>query len=85
MERKVLVDEIVRFSLKYRIFNTKIEIGELRNRIECNLKDSVFVENLINTIIVKTNNRKKLDIEKLKELPLELEKIRLDLEYKDGN
>jgi len=47
------------------------------------LKDVSFIESLINTIIVKTKKSKDIDVEKLKELLLELEKIRLDLEYRD--
>ena len=83
MTRKILIDEIVRFGSLYGLFDKKIRIYEIRNTIETQLANVDFVESLINTIIRKTRNRKNIDTEKLKELLLELEKIRLDFEYKE--
>jgi len=80
MERKELVNEIASFCYEYRLWNRAIKIDELKNIIEFQLKDFEFVESLINTIIVKTNH-KNIDVEKVKKILLELDKIRLELEY----
>ena len=82
MTRKILIDEIVRFGSLYGLFDKKIRIYEIRNTIETQLANVDFVESLINTIIRKTKSHKNVDTEKLKELLLALEKIRLNLEYK---
>ena len=84
MERNVLVNEIASFCFQYGIFDKSIRVSEIKNRIRNQLDNVEFIENLINTLIIKTRNRKNIDVEKLKELLLELEKIRLELEYKDS-
>jgi len=82
MERNILVNEIAAFCFSYGVFDKSIRAREIKKNIKSQLDDVEFIESLINTLIVKTRNRKNIDIEKLKELLLELEKIRLDLEYK---
>ena len=81
MERIELINEIIEFCLKYRLFNRAIRTDEIKRNIGSRLDDCIFVENLINTIVLKTRKRKNTDVHKIKNLLLELEKIRLDLEY----
>jgi len=81
MERKILITEIANFCLKYKLFNKLISLSEVKNRIESQLEDIEFVESLINTIIIKTKRGKNIETKKLKGLLLELERLRLELEY----
>lgn len=83
MKRKILINEIVKFNLKYRLFNDGVKADELKSIIEIWLEEIEHVESLINLIIVKTSQVKNIDKEKLKIIRLELEKIRIGLEYKD--
>ena len=83
MERNRLVDEIVKFCFENRLFSNYAGTSVIKRSIEDQLNNCEFVENMINTMILKTKNRKNIDVEKLKELILELEKIRLDMEYDD--
>ena len=80
-EIKKLASEVTEFVLEYSIFNISCEKKELEEKIEEQFEDVVFVEGLINTIIVKTRNRKNIDTGKLIDLLIELEKLRLELEY----
>ena len=56
---------------------------EMEQIIENQLDDAEFIENIINTLITRSRKRSDIDIEALKELLVELEKIRVDVEYKD--
>ena len=80
--KNILAIKIIEFCYKYNVFDESINKDEVRNVIENNLDKAHFVENLINTVIIKTKTHHGIDIEKVKELLLELEKIRLELEYK---
>ena len=80
-ERNILINEIVSFGFKYKVFKNTISAAELKKLMIIGLEDFEFIENLINTIIVKTRNQEDLDVERTKNLLLSLEKIRLDLEY----
>ena len=82
MERNILIDEIAEFGFKYKLFSRTFNIKDLKIGIDGSLKRVEFIESLINTIIVKTKYRKNVDTERLKDLLIELEKIRLKLEYK---
>jgi len=82
MKRKVLSNEIVNFCLEYGVFNITTNISDIKTRIEHQLEDYDFVESLINMIITKTKEQENIDIERLKRLLLELEKVRLELEYR---
>ena len=83
MKRNILVEELACFCFVYGIFDQSIEEHVIKSKIESGLEKVEFIESLINTLILQTNNCKHIDIEKLKELLLELERIRLELEYKD--
>jgi len=61
MEQKKLVrlaNELTDFCIEYRIFNTTCGTREIKQRIEEQFDDVVFVEGLINRITVKVQNRK---------------------------
>jgi len=58
---------------------------EVEKKIRLYLKKAEFVENFIGMIIAKAKKDKNVDIERTKELLLELEKVRLDLEFKNHN
>jgi len=82
MERDILINEIVSFCLDYGVL---IDRREVKSKIEEGLEKAELIENLINTIFIKAKNGKIRDIEKVKELLIELEKTRLDLEFRDYN
>ena len=77
-----LANELTDFCLQYGIFNISCSAKEIKRSIEEQFVDVVFVENLIVLIIKKTNNRKDVDADRLIELLSELERVRLELEYK---
>ena len=83
IQRETLVNEIISFCYEYELFGKSVREDLIRKVIEERLEESEFIENLINTIIVKTKNREDIDVQNLKELLLELEKVRLELEYKE--
>ena len=82
MDRKRLANELTDFCLAYGIFNTTCGVKEIKQRIEEQFDDVVFVEKLITKIIHKSKNHNGIDPDKLVELLSELEKVRLELEYK---
>jgi len=83
MERNILVNKIVRFCFDCEVLDETSNQCETETIVDQRLDDVEFIENLINTVIVTSRGRKNLDVEQLKELLIELEKIRLELEYKD--
>ena len=80
MRREVLISEIIKFCLDYGVL---INENEIKTNIENGLSEADFIESLINMIIIKSKKSFGLDIRRVKELLIELEKIRLELEYKD--
>ena len=82
MERDNLIREIVSFCLDYGVL---IDQKEVERNIEQGLEKAELIEDLINTIFKKAKGGKIKDIERAKELLIELEKIRLDLEFKYYN
>jgi len=85
IEREKLINEIISFCFKHGVLDASDNVVELTNIIESKLKEAPFIENLINTIIIKARACEGVDIEKVKNLLLELEKIRLELEFKSYN
>ncbi|MCL2360693.1 MAG: hypothetical protein FWC73_02630 [Defluviitaleaceae bacterium] len=82
MERNVLIARIINFCFTYNVVNDEsIEVSELTNVIEKMLEEAYFLESLINTIIIASKKHSGIDIEEVKTLLIELEKIRLELEY----
>jgi len=80
MKKDILVEEIASFCFDYGVI---LDMEEIKKQIEDKLSEVEFLEDLINTIFVKSKNTKDIDIEKVKELLIELERIRLELEYKE--
>ena len=82
MERKELVNEIFSFCLVHGLlFDGQTEAITVKNELYYQLQEIDFVEGLIHLLIIKTKNYKSMDISKLKRILLELEKVRLELEY----
>ena len=71
----------------YRCSNGVIEKGanenDIKRIIHKQLSEEEFIENIINTIISRTRTRNDIDTGKIIELLTELEKVRLELEYKN--
>ena len=80
-ERRKLINEITQFCVEHEIFKGKVETIDIEIGVEVGLESKEFIESLINTIIKRTVYKKNMDIEKIKFILIELEKIRLDLEY----
>ena len=81
MERTKLAEEIINFCITYRLFGKAERMALSKDRIKQGLEDIIFVENLIHTLILRTNRIKNINNARLKKLFLELEAVRLDLEY----
>jgi len=77
MERNILISAIVRFCFDY----DEVIDDEIREKVESKLDNPVFIENLICTIHTKARHGRNIDFKLVKAMLLELEKIRLDLEY----
>lgn len=82
MKRKVLVNEVVSFCFDYDLFKSPVKAKEIKSSLNKKLEDVAFIENLINTIFIKAKKRKILRTQRIINLLLELEKLRLKLEDK---
>jgi len=84
MERKIIVERIVAFYYETGLIS-EATFGkeELKAIVESCLEKAEYIETIINTIIIRAKTHKNLDIEKMKELLIGLERIRLELEYQD--
>jgi len=82
MKRKELINEIVCFCFDFGLFKSPFKIRQIKNNIEKQMDDVVFIENLINTIFVKAKEQKILKEKRTTDLLIELEMIRLRLEDK---
>jgi len=84
MERKILVERIVEFYFQTGLLNEAVlKKDEIKIVIDDCLGKEEYIETIINTIMLRAKTQKNLDIEKLKEILIELERRRLELEYKD--
>jgi len=79
---KKLANEVTDFCLEYGIFNITCGTAEIKQRIEEQFNDVIFVEELINMIILKSKKHDDIDTGKLIELLSALDRLRLELEYK---
>ena len=85
MEQKKLArlaSELTDFCLEYKIFSISCGAKEFKQRMEELFCDVIFVEELINLIIVKAKGHQGIDTDKLIELLSELDRVRLELEYR---
>jgi len=84
MERKILVNRIVGFYFETGVLDeAELKKDEIKIVVDDCLNKVEHIETIITTIIRRARTYKKLDVEKLKEMLLELERLRLELEYKD--
>ena len=83
MERYELINEIANFGYNHGIFNWQMEANEVKQGIGYMLDESAHIESLINTINTRAKNTHNLDVKRTKAILLELDRIRLDLEYND--
>jgi len=84
LERKILVNDIVEFYfMTNSLHESIIKRDEAKIVIDDCLEKAEHIETIINTIIIKLKTYRNLDIDKIKEMLLELERVRLELEYKN--
>jgi len=83
MERNILIDKIISFCFDCGVFDKRNNVDEIKSKIGIGLEKADFVESLISTIIFRVRVRRDIDVDMLKEILVELERIRVDLEYKD--
>jgi len=87
MSHYKLIKEIIRTCNYFRIINPDEDYYFLEKKIFDGLQDINFVENLLSVLYQKMKLKrfqKTLNKDRLKNLLIELEKIRLDLEFKGG-
>ena len=85
MEQYKLVKEIIKNCQYFKIVERDIDNYFVEKKIIDGLDDIIFVENLLNIFYKKMKlkrYRNSLDQNRLKKLLIELEKIRLNLEFK---
>lgn len=85
MEQYKLVKEIIKTCQYFKIMNFDINDSFVEKKIIDGLEDIIFVENLLNIFYKKMKQKrfqKTLNQDRLKRLLIELEKIRLNLEFK---
>lgn len=85
MDQYKLVREIIKTCQYFKVMEKDINCFFVEKKIIDGLEDIIFVENLLNVFYkkVKQNRkRKNLDRNRIKRLLFELEKIRLNLEFK---
>jgi len=83
MKRDIFINELSSFCYRYILYDKSIDVDTFKRHLEHQLEDIDFVETLIREIIVKTQNRRDIDIETVKRIRLELETIKLNLEYQE--
>lgn len=87
MDQYTLVKEIIKTCKFLKIVDKGVNDNLVEKRIIDGLDDIIFVENLLNVFYKKMKfkkSQKYLNIDRIKRLLIELEKIRLNLEFKGG-
>lgn len=85
MEQYKLVKEIIKTCQYFKVMNRDINDAFVEKKIIDGLEDIIFVENLLNIFYKKMKLKRfqnTLNQDRLKRLLIELEKIRLNLEFK---
>ena len=78
-----LIGEITYFFMAFKLIDESENLSDFRESIRKQLNNIDFVESLIKTIIIKTERRKNIDLKRIMNLRLELEKVRINLEFKE--
>ena len=84
MDQYKLVKEIIKTCQYFKVLQVRDSDIYVEKKIIDGLDDIIFVENLLNIFYqkMKLKRFKNLDQNRLKKLLIELEKIRLNLEFK---
>jgi len=83
MNKEILVNRIVGFYLETSLLDeSRLSKEELAAQITSCLKKAEHLETIINTITLRARCHRNYDAKKLIEMLVELERIRLHLEYK---
>lgn len=85
MNQYNLVKEIIKMCQYFNVMDYAVNDCYVEKKIIDGLEDIIFVENLLNVFYKKMKckkNQKSLNQNRLKKLLIELEKIRLNLEFK---
>ena len=85
MEQTKLIKEIIKTCQYFKIMEKDINNYYVEKKIIDGLEDIIFVENLLNILYKKMKLKRfqqTLNQDRLKRLLIELEKIRLNLEFK---
>ena len=85
MEQYKLIKEIIKTCQYFKVMGYEIDNNFVEKKIIDGLEDIIFVENLLNIFYKKMKQKrfqKTLDQNRLKKLLIELEKVRLNLEFK---
>ena len=85
MDQYKLVREIIKTCQYFKVMEKDINCFFVEKKIIDGLEDIIFVENLLNVLYKKMKQnkyKKSLDRNRLKKLLIELEKVRLNLEFK---
>lgn len=85
MEQYKLVKEIIKTCQYFKIMDYVIDNNFVEKKIIDGLEDIIFVENLLNIFYKKMKLKRfknTLNQDRLKKLLIELEKVRLNLEFK---
>ena len=83
MERNKLVKELASFFFVYGILGRELEESAIKEIIENSLDKIELVETLINKLTDKVKACNYVEIEQAKAFLLELERIRIELDFKD--
>ena len=85
MNQYELVKEIIKMCKYFKIVDYEVDNNFVEKKIMDSLEDIIFVENMLNVFYIKMKSKKYnkyLNQKRLKKLLIELEKIRLNLEFK---
>lgn len=85
MDQDKLVKEIVKSCMFFKVFPKYSDDNLIEKKIIDGLEDIIFVENLLNILYKKMKLKRfkdSLNFNRLKKLLIELEKVRLELEFK---
>ena|GEM_PF-3382701 len=80
IETKCLVDEIYNICLELKVYRATENADSIKYNINLNLEDVEFIENLYNTIFLKSKRFEIFNTERVSDVLKKLHEIRLELE-----